>query len=137
MRWYTFATIKDSMAVLMEGNTLYRLMLPSSYADIQNYVQEENIENIQIIHIPNQDSSIPLLNKIRNYYKGEVITDWGVKPDISALSPFYRQTLEYEFTIPYGETMTYGEVARAIGNPRASRAVGSANKNNPIPLLIP
>ncbi len=40
-------------------------------------------------------------------------------------------------TIPYGKTMSYGQVAAQIGNPKASRAVGMANNKNPIPILIP
>ena len=40
-------------------------------------------------------------------------------------------------TIPAGETMTYGQVAVSIGNPKAVRAVGAACGANPIPLLIP
>lgn len=39
--------------------------------------------------------------------------------------------------IPYGETISYGEIARQIGNPLASRAVGLANGSNPIPIVIP
>lgn len=39
--------------------------------------------------------------------------------------------------IPYGETISYGELARRIGNPNASRAVGLANGSNPIPIIIP
>ena len=39
--------------------------------------------------------------------------------------------------IPYGETRTYGEIAVAIGNPKAARAVGMANNKNPIGILIP
>ncbi|GAA0076280.1 methylated-DNA--[protein]-cysteine S-methyltransferase [Clostridium sp. CTA-5] len=39
--------------------------------------------------------------------------------------------------IPYGETCTYGEVAKSIGNEKASRAVGLANNRNPIPIFIP
>lgn len=39
--------------------------------------------------------------------------------------------------IPFGEVRTYGEVAAAIGNKKASRAVGMANSKNPIPLIIP
>lgn len=39
--------------------------------------------------------------------------------------------------IPYGETISYGELARQIGNPQASRAVGLANGSNPIPIVIP
>jgi len=40
-------------------------------------------------------------------------------------------------TIPYGETWSYGELARHIGRPKASRAVGAANGLNPIPVIIP
>ena len=39
--------------------------------------------------------------------------------------------------IPYGETRSYREIAHAIGNPKACRAVGQANNRNPIPILIP
>ena len=39
--------------------------------------------------------------------------------------------------IPYGETWSYGELARHIGRPKASRAVGAANGLNPIPVIIP
>ena len=39
--------------------------------------------------------------------------------------------------IPYGETRSYGEIAQAIGNPAACRAVGLANHNNPIAIVIP
>jgi len=39
--------------------------------------------------------------------------------------------------IPYGKTISYGELARRIGNPNASRAVGLANGSNPIPIVIP
>ena len=45
----------------------------------------------------------------------------------------WRQLLE----IPYGTTLSYGEVARAIGNPRASQAVGSAVGKNPVPIVVP
>ena len=39
--------------------------------------------------------------------------------------------------IPYGATISYGELARRVGNPKASRAVGSANGKNPLPIVIP
>lgn len=39
--------------------------------------------------------------------------------------------------IPYGETVTYGEIARRIGRPKAGRAVGMANHNNPISIIVP
>lgn len=40
-------------------------------------------------------------------------------------------------TIPYGETRTYGELAAQIGRPKAARAVGMANHNNPISVIVP
>jgi len=39
--------------------------------------------------------------------------------------------------IPYGETISYGDLARRVGNPKAARAVGSANGANPLPIVIP
>ncbi len=40
-------------------------------------------------------------------------------------------------TIPYGETRTYGEIAKQVGNPKASRAVGRANHKNPVMIVVP
>ncbi|HWR82849.1 MAG TPA: methylated-DNA--[protein]-cysteine S-methyltransferase [Candidatus Deferrimicrobium sp.] len=53
------------------------------------------------------------------------------------MAPFHRRVLAQVARIPYGKTMTYGAVASAIGNPRASRAVGNANARNDLPLVIP
>lgn len=39
--------------------------------------------------------------------------------------------------IPYGETRSYGQIAAAVGNPKASRAVGMANHRNPISIIVP
>ena len=58
-------------------------------------------------------------------------------PVIHLNSPFRKKVLEVERNIPYGETRSYGEVAKMVNNPRASRAVGSANAENPLPLYFP
>jgi len=50
---------------------------------------------------------------------------------------FDRRVWDAVAAIRYGETATYGEIARAIGNPRGARAVGTANGRNPIPIIIP
>ena len=39
--------------------------------------------------------------------------------------------------IPYGETVSYGEIARAVGHPHAARAVGAANGRNPVAVIVP
>ena len=50
---------------------------------------------------------------------------------------FQRQVWEALRAIPYGETRSYGQLAAALGRPKAGRAVGMANHNNPIPILVP
>jgi len=50
---------------------------------------------------------------------------------------FNRKVWAQVARIPYGKTKTYGEIARAIEKPGASRAVGTANGRNPIPIVIP
>ena len=52
-------------------------------------------------------------------------------------TPFQLQVWQALQTIPYGELRTYGEIARAIGKPKACRAVGMANHNNPISIIVP
>ena len=52
-------------------------------------------------------------------------------------TPFQRRVWAELVKIPYGTTATYGEIARALGQPRAARAVGMANHRNPLPLFIP
>ena len=50
---------------------------------------------------------------------------------------FQKQVWQALLTIPYGTTVTYGEIAEQIHNPKAFRAVGLANRCNPIPIVIP
>jgi methylated-DNA-[protein]-cysteine S-methyltransferase len=52
-------------------------------------------------------------------------------------TPFRQAVWDQLLRIPYGETATYGEIARALGKPAASRAVGGANHHNPISIIIP
>ncbi|MGY1579475.1 methylated-DNA--[protein]-cysteine S-methyltransferase [Streptomyces sp. MN13] len=52
-------------------------------------------------------------------------------------TPFQRTVWEHLRTIPYGETRTYGQLADALGNPKASRAVGLANGRNPVGIIVP
>jgi len=57
--------------------------------------------------------------------------------DWARMRPFQRRALQETARIPYGQTRTYGQIAAALGNPRASKAVGRAQATNPLPLVIP
>ena len=52
-------------------------------------------------------------------------------------SEFQQQVWLELLRIPYGATMSYGEIARRLGDPSASRAVGAANGRNPLPIVVP
>ncbi|MGW1214001.1 methylated-DNA--[protein]-cysteine S-methyltransferase [Streptomyces sp. NPDC002499] len=52
-------------------------------------------------------------------------------------TPFQRSVWDQLALIPYGETRSYGDLAEALGNPGASRAVGLANGKNPISIIVP
>lgn len=53
------------------------------------------------------------------------------------VTAFQKRVLQELLRIPYGETRTYGEIAEAIGSPKAARAVGRACGSNPVPLVVP
>lgn len=138
MKWLVFGTIKGAAAVLMEGTTLYRVVLPTADCSVEQLLAElEQQAEIEAVPVSAEDNSVPLIGKIKAYYQGTIIRDWQVELDLSTLPPFYQKTLQCVYTVPYGQTRTYGEIAAAAGSPKAVRAVGQANRNNPIPLVIP
>lgn len=55
----------------------------------------------------------------------------------AAGSVFERRVWDALLAIPFGSTTSYGELARRLGDPRATRAVGAANGKNPIPIIVP
>ncbi|MEG1790175.1 MAG: methylated-DNA--[protein]-cysteine S-methyltransferase [Oscillospiraceae bacterium] len=85
------------------------------------------------------DFPCPLLERaaleLREYFAGERSEfDLPLAPEGT---DFQKKVWLALCGIPFGETRSYGEIAAAVGNPRASRAVGGANNKNPIAILIP
>ena len=75
------------------------------------------------------------IRQLGAYFSGELETfDLPLKPQGT---PFQLAVWQRLCEIPYGETISYGELARRLGNPNASRAVGLANGTNPIAIVIP
>ena len=52
-------------------------------------------------------------------------------------TPFQQRVWQALRTIPYGRTLSYGQIAKAIGKPKAARAVGAANGQNPVSIIVP
>lgn len=76
-----------------------------------------------------------VIRQLRLYFAGELEQfDLALAPQGTA---FQLKVWQRLCEIPYGETISYGELARRLDNPNASRAVGLANGSNPIPIVIP
>jgi methylated-DNA-[protein]-cysteine S-methyltransferase len=73
--------------------------------------------------------------QLREYFAGER-TSFEVPLALEG-SPFERRVWQALQEIPYGQTISYGELARGIGQPSAARAVGLANGRNPIGVIVP
>ena len=73
--------------------------------------------------------------QLKRYLDGK-LKRFDIKLDIQG-TDFQKKTLKRVASIPYGKTMTYGEIARAVGNISAARAVGSVNASNRLPIIVP
>lgn len=73
--------------------------------------------------------------ELQQYFAG-TLRDFTV-PLVLRGTPFQQRVWQIVRTIPYGSTITYGELAEALGDKKLSRAVGSANGANPIPIIVP
>ncbi|MGV9968248.1 methylated-DNA--[protein]-cysteine S-methyltransferase [Streptomyces olivaceus] len=73
--------------------------------------------------------------QLEAYFAGE-LTEFDLPLRLTG-TPFQRTVWDQLRKIPYGETRTYGQLADALGNPAASRAVGLANGRNPIGIVVP
>ncbi|GAA0783682.1 methylated-DNA--[protein]-cysteine S-methyltransferase [Marinobacterium sediminicola] len=75
------------------------------------------------------------VNELEAYFRGERTTfDIPLAPVGTAFQGKVWDALQ---AIPYGEVRSYADIAKAIGSPQASRAVGMANNRNPISIIIP
>lgn len=75
------------------------------------------------------------LKQLDEYFTGRRQTfTLAIRPQGTAFQQSVWRQLQQ---VPYGQTTSYGEIARQIGNPKACRAVGLANGKNPLPIIIP
>lgn len=73
---------------------------------------------------------------LRRYFDGDVHTIDDLTVDVAG-TPFQEAVWKALRTVGAGETITYGELARHIGNPKAVRAVGTAVGSNPVGIVLP
>jgi methylated-DNA-[protein]-cysteine S-methyltransferase len=86
---------------------------------------------------PAGGDSHPLARRLQRYFQGERIDFADVELDLSWATPFQRAIAEALREIPYGESVTYGELAALAGHPHAQRAAGTFCARNRFPLIVP
>ncbi len=84
---------------------------------------------------PDEKPFVEVKRQLQAYFDGD-LQEFDVPLDPQG-TEFQRAVWNALLTIPYGDTCSYGAIAQAIGRPKASRAVGAANGQNPIPIIIP
>lgn len=86
-----------------------------------------------------ENNEHPILERtaeeLREYFAGERTT-FSVPLDMRG-TPFQESVWEALLGIPFGETRSYGQLARQLGSPTATRAVGAANGRNPLSIIVP
>ena len=89
----------------------------------------------ELVEAPDHPILLEAKRQIAAYFAG-TLTAFTVPLDFQG-SAFQKSVWAALLTIPFGETRSYGEIARQIGRPGASRAVGAANGRNPISIIAP
>ncbi len=119
------------MAVAFSDLGLVGSTLPSS-------TKEEAAEKILASWpgaLPEEDALEELKELLVRYFNGERV-EFSFPLDLRGTA-FQNKVWEVVRGIPWGRTMTYGEVAAAVGKPGAARAVGQALARNPLPIIVP
>lgn len=101
--------------------------------DFFSYVKKHYTDDMVVT---DKEYNAGVLQELNEYFRGER-RNFSLKTDISTATEFQKKVWMKVCEIPYGETTTYGQIAKRIANPRATRAVGGANNRNNIPIIIP
>src|SRR5437763_888258 len=84
-----------------------------------------------------QAQRIPLVERLQAYFAGEEVTFDDVPLDLEYETPFLRRCADALRSVPWGEVVTYGELAALAGAPGAARAAGSFCARNRLGLFVP
>jgi len=136
MNYHVFETPHGFCGIAWRDGRIVRFQLPASTAE----VTERNI----LRRVPGATPGAPppevqkIIDAARRYFAGETIDFADVAVDLDGQSEFFRQIYEALRRVGWGQTTTYGTLAKALGaGPEAARDVGQAMASNPVPLIIP
>lgn len=105
---------------------------------------EDKLVSVKLVDTKNEkdgfsspdDVALETVNQLQQYFNKKR-TEFDLPISYGNASPFQIAVWESLQCIPYGETVSYSELASMAGSEKAFRAVGNANRNNPIAIIIP
>ena len=123
----------------MLDSPIGRLTLVASDEGLAAVLWEDDNPRRVPLNIVTEDNDNPILvetaRQLEEYFAGERRA-FALDLDFAG-TEFQRKVWEALLTIPFGETRSYGQIAKQIGHPEAVRAVGAANGRNPISIIAP
>ena len=130
--YHIITTRFGHLGLVGDERGLTRLYLPRRNRKTLRHVVRHDFPNA------NEDDTLllKLADDLRRYFAGEVV-EFDVELGPCQASAFTRAVWEACRQIPYGQTCSYQRLAERAGHPRAARAVGSAMRRNPYPIVVP
>ena len=119
---YFYETIIGPLGIKDNGRSIIEIF----------FNKEEIPKNLELKETPLIRSTFAQLEE---YFQGKR-KDFDIPMEAKG-TEFQQSVWKELIKIPYGQTTSYGEIAKRIGNPKASRAIGMANNRNPISIIIP
>jgi methylated-DNA-[protein]-cysteine S-methyltransferase len=135
MHYCLFNTAIGAVGVAWSADGITRLQLPEAGREAtERRLRGRSTSTAESRPPPQIECAIGAVQK---YMTGDQIDFSDIALDLTGVGPFHRSIYEALCRVGWGETTTYGALARQAGDPGASRAVGQAMGRNPIPVIIP
>lgn len=135
MRYHLFATPIGPVGVAWSDTGLTRLQLPETNPDATERRLRGRSPSAAPAEPPAQIRRA--IAQIESYLAGDRVDFAAAGLDLTGIGAFHIQIYDAARRVAWGETTTYGELARRAGSPDAARAVGQAMGRNPVPIIIP
>ena len=132
VHWTSLAAPIGRVLVAVGHAGLVRVRFRQSEAAFVAELEREL--GVRAVRSPAETADV--VRQLRAYFAGRR-RRFDVPVDLSHVTPFVRRVLTATMKVPAGNLVSYGDIARRIGQPKGSRAVGQALGRNPIPNVIP
>ncbi|GGK93436.1 methylated-DNA--[protein]-cysteine S-methyltransferase [Mangrovihabitans endophyticus] len=112
-----------------------RLLVSSPVGALGVHVEAGTVVGVRFGATAGTSEPHPVRDELNAYFAG-ALTSFTTPMEFRGGSAFERAVWAEIAQIPYGETVTYGQIATALGDPGAARAVGTACNHNPLPVVV-